>query len=189
MRLNAIVGNGDKSNRAEYDFYATPFSITRAILDREALEGTTLEPAAGEGHIVKVLREFYPDMEIVATDLIPRTNTFGIDVKGGVDFLKYEGRHFDNVVTNPPFNCGTAFIEKALEVAEKKIIIFGKIQLLTGLKRRELFLRTPPSAVYILARRPHLLRNGTEEIHASLMDFAWYVWDKSFEGEPRVRWI
>lgn len=70
-------------DRAENDYYATPFEATRAILDREHLVGSILEPAAGEGHISKVLRDYYPKSNIVSTDLVHRSDRFGCGVVGG----------------------------------------------------------------------------------------------------------
>ena len=70
-------------DRAENDYYATPFEAKRAILDREKLVGSILEPAAGEGHISKVLRDYYPESNIVSTDLVHRSDRFGCGVVGG----------------------------------------------------------------------------------------------------------
>ncbi len=43
----SLAGMSPTRSRAEHDFYATPFEATRAILDREQLVGSILEPAAG----------------------------------------------------------------------------------------------------------------------------------------------
>lgn len=66
----SLAGMSPTRERVTNDFYATPFNATEAILKREKLFGSILEPAAGQGHISKVLKEFYPYSEIVSTDLV-----------------------------------------------------------------------------------------------------------------------
>lgn len=69
-----LCGSDPSRGRVENDYYATPYSATKAILDKLDLgNDTILEPSAGEGHIVKVLKEYYPNNEIVANDLIDAT--------------------------------------------------------------------------------------------------------------------
>ena len=74
----------------------------RQLLDKLPLNPKTiLEPSAGQGHIVKVLKEYFKNAEIEATDLIDRGYC-----EGGVDFLKkdYGDKKYDLIITNPPFN-------------------------------------------------------------------------------------
>lgn len=68
----SLAGMSPTRSRVENDYYATPFEATEAILSREELHGSILEPAAGEGHISKVLREHYPNSQIISTDLVQR---------------------------------------------------------------------------------------------------------------------
>lgn len=196
-----LVGDNPERGRVENDYYATPFSATEALLNAlnesgETLSsGTILEPSAGEGHIVKVLKDFYPYNEIVANDIAYRSSRLGIDVNGGIDFLNYEPhRKFDTIITNPPFALAQEFIEKALELSNHYVIMFAKIQLLEGDKRRKMFDNSPLKYVYVFSKRVNPLRNGeaTDENGkpwASTMCFAWFVWEKDYEGEPIIRWI
>lgn len=66
----SLAGMSPTRSRVENDYYATPFEATEAILSREELHGSILEPAAGEGHISKVLREHYPNSQIISTDVV-----------------------------------------------------------------------------------------------------------------------
>lgn len=110
-----LAGMSTTRDRVDNDFYATPENAIRAILDNEKLEGSILEPSAGQGHISRLLKEYYPYSEIVSTDLVQREERFGIQIQGNIDFLTYDfNRKFDNVITNPPFNIATSIIEKAL---------------------------------------------------------------------------
>ena len=190
-----LAGMSTTRDRVDNDFYATPRNAIEAILNEVKLDGSILEPAAGQGHISKVLKEYYPYSEIVSTDLIQREERFGIPIQGGVDFLTHEfNRKFDNVITNPPFNLAQEFIEKALELSNDKVIMFAKIQLLEGNKRRELFDNTPLKYVYVFSKRVNPLRNGEEldekgKPWSSTMCFAWFVWEHDYEGEPIIRWL
>lgn len=196
-----LVGDNPERGRVENDYYATPFNATEALLNALNESGETLssdtilEPSAGEGHIVKVLKDFYPYNEIVANDIAYRGSRLGIDVNGGIDFLNYEPhRKFDTIITNPPFALAQEFIEKALTLTNRRVIMFAKIQLLEGDKRRKMFDNSPLKYVYVFSKRVNPLRNGeaTDENGkpwASTMCFAWFVWKKDYEGEPIIRWI
>lgn len=196
-----LVGDNPERGRVENDYYATPFNATEALLNALNESGETLsgdlilEPSAGEGHIVKVLKDFYPYNEIVANDIAYRGSRLGIDVNGGIDFLNYEPhRKYDTIITNPPFALAQEFIEKALTLTNRRVIMFAKIQLLEGDKRRKMFDNSPLKYVYVFSKRVNPLRNGeaTDENGkpwASTMCFAWFVWDLEYEGEPIVRWL
>ena len=190
-----LVGMSTTRDRVDNDFYATPRNAIEAILNEVKLNGSILEPAAGQGHISKLLKEYYPYSEIVSTDLIQREERFGIPIQGGVDFLTHEfNRKFDNVITNPPFNLAQEFIERSLQLSNDKVIMFAKIQLLEGNKRRELFDNTPLKYVYVFSKRVNPLRNGEEldengKPWSSTMCFAWFVWEHDYEGEPIIRWL
>lgn len=191
-----LAGDNPERGRVDNDYYATPFNATEAILNKvDLFNDTILEPAAGEGHIVKVLKEHYPHNEITANDLIKRDSRFGIDVNGNIDFLTYNpNRKFDTIITNPPFSLAQQFIEKALTLANHYVIIFAKIQLLEGNDRRKMFDKTPPKYVYVFSKRVNPLRNGEERDEngkpwASTMCFAWFVWEIGHTGDTVVKWI
>lgn len=190
-----LAGISTTRERVCNDFYTTPASAVEAILNEVKLEGSILEPAAGQGHITKVLKEYYPNSEIISTDLIQRENKFDIPIQGGVDFLTYEfGRKFDNIITNPPFNLAQEFIERSLKLSNDKVIMFAKIQLLGGSKRRKMFDNSPLKYIYVFTKRVNPMRNGEEldekgNPWASTMCFAWFIWEHGYKGEPVVRWL
>ena len=63
LKGSQLVGGSSKTRkRTENDFYATPPDATRMILREVKFSGANiLEPACGQGHISKVLKEFYSD--------------------------------------------------------------------------------------------------------------------------------
>lgn len=56
----SLAGMSTTRERVDNDFYATPFNAIEAILNEIQLNGSILEPAAGQGHISKILKEYYP---------------------------------------------------------------------------------------------------------------------------------
>ena len=116
-------GKSKLSERQIDDFYATPEQTTRKLLDKIELKGSILECACGQGHISKVLKEYYPENKIISTDIVDRG--YADEIK---DFLKDEFDNVDTVITNPPFKYAKEFVEKGLEVANDKVIMLLKIQ-------------------------------------------------------------
>lgn len=189
MNGYSLAGMSTTRNRVDNDYYATPPETTRAILDEVVLNGSIWEPACGAGHISEVLKEYYPNSQIISTDLVNRG--YGT---GGFDFLTHEGGKVDNIITNPPFKLAKEFIEKSLEFASDKVIMFAKIQLLEGAARRDMFDNTPLKYVYVFSKRQNPLRNGSPvdengKKWSSTMCFAWFVWEQGYEGEPIIRWV
>lgn len=188
-----IAGGNPERGRVENDFYATDPKSTRTLLDTIKFVGDTfLEPCCGEGHIAKVIKEYYPNAKITAFDIVDRG--YG---EGGIDFLTYKTEEkFDNVITNPPYSLAQEFIEKSLDLVNEngKVAMFLKIQFLEGTKRKEFFDKVPLKYVYVFRARqsPWMNGNPTNEQGkkwSSTMCFGWYIFEKGFVGEPIIRWL
>lgn len=190
-----LAGGNSTSKREENDFYATNPETLKMFLYEfwkdNTFEGNEiLEPACGQGHISKTLKELLPNFNITSTDLIDRG--YGV---GGIDFLTYDYKKmFDVVITNPPFSLAKEFIEKGLKISNKHVIMLCKIQLLEGTKRKEMFFNTPLKYVYVHTTRQATWKEGKPldpngKKWATTMCLAWFVWDKDYKGEPIIRWI
>lgn len=182
-----LAGGNPSRGRVENDFYATHPDSTKALLAVEEIIYPVLEPACGEGHISKLLEQY----KVKSFDLIDRG--YG---NVGVDFLTNEFTgDYNTIITNPPFNLFQQFVEKALKIAKKKVIMFGKLQALEGQKRATFLQKTPLKYIYVFKKRQQPMRNGKENDEitgkkmSSTMAFAWFVWEKDYEGEPIIRWI
>jgi len=119
--------NIPKNNKLEKIY--TPKALTLEMLDileEFFTEPITefLEPAAGDGAIIDVLREVYPDTPIKAVDIYNESKRDDIYE---MDFFKTKIPHKKGRVTimNPPFSKGIKFIEKALELSDYVISITG----------------------------------------------------------------
>lgn len=181
--------NNVNGQRRKNDFYSTPFSMTQQLLDREDFTGSIsiLEPACGEGAILKVLKEH------------PTTNfkrIEGYDLSQGKDFLK-EDIQYDAIITNPPFSLAKEFILKAKEVSRNKFAMLLPLSYLHGEERyKEIYQDTnfPLSHIYVFTRYPMLgdkLRDDGK-YRTGMVVFAFFIWDKvkplSKEG-PIIKWI
>lgn len=188
-----LAGGNPSRGRVDNDFYATPHKTTEALFKVERFLGNVWEPACGNGMMSEVIKKYNP---IISSDLIDRG--YG---KTGIDFLKiptinpdpnYD--HYNNIITNPPFNLFQEFAEKALYEATDKVALFGKLQVLEGQKRATFLENSPLRTVYVFKKRQNPLRNGLPvdengKPWASTMAFAWYVWEKGYEGDPIIKWL
>jgi len=186
-----LAGGNPARGRVENDFYATHPDSTKALLEVENIIYPALEPACGEGHISKLLDAG----GIISTDLVYRG--YGT---GDINFLKTDfdillpTHEFQTVITNPPFKYFQEFVEKALNISNRKVIMFGKLQALEGQKRATFLETTPLKTIYVFKKRQQPMRNGKEyddngKKLSSTMAFAWYVWEIGYEGEPTIKWI
>lgn len=190
-----LAGTSTTRERVNNDYYATAYESTKALLDVESFEGDVfLEPCVGGGHISEMLKEYYPNAKVLGCDLVDR----GYPNTKVCDFITYDfkERVFDNIVTNPPYSLAQEFLEKSMSVVKRngKIAMFLKIQFLEGAKRRDMFKKYPPRYIYVFSKRQNPWRNGSSvdekgKPWSSTMCFAWFVWEKGFEGEPIIRWI
>lgn len=183
----SLSGTSTTRERIENDYYATPEESTIALLERENFTGSILEPCCGEGHISEILKS--KGFQVLSNDLIDRG--YG---ETHEDFIRSTSLKADNVITNPPFKLAKEFIEKSLEVSNKKVAMFCKIQLLEGVSRREMFENTPLRTVYVFTKRQTPLRNGSPydengKKWSSTMCFAWFVWEHGYTGKPQIEWI
>lgn len=159
------------SQRHPDDFYVTPDWAVEAIVKELPYFETVLEPAAGDGAIMKVLaREYNATLVQPAVPLIARRlqgmeideeraalcNKDGLSVQQG-DFLKFPwaaGR-FDLIITNPPFSLAMDFLKQALWLAGRKghVCMLLRLAWMASATRMP-FHRAYPSDAYVLNKRP-----------------------------------
>ena len=179
------ASNHSLKEREKNDYYATSPEAVNKLLEHEKLETNLWEPACGEGHLSKRLIEF--GHNVYSTDLINRN--FGV---GGVDFLT-ENKKFDgSIITNPPYKYCTEFILKALELIDDghHVYMFLKLTALEGQARYEkVFSNHPPKKVYVFSKRIPCAKNGEFGDVSSAVAYAWYVWEKGYQGETIISWI
>nr|DAW09326.1 MAG TPA: adenine-specific methyltransferase [Caudoviricetes sp.] len=176
----SIVG----ADREQHDFYATEPKAVELLLEEEQFQQNILEPCCGLNHITNVLRE--NGYQVTTSDFIDRG--VGAEVKDFFDYTCWNG----DIVTNPPYSQALNFVEHSLNIIEDgcKVAMFLKIQFLEGKKRKEFFKNYPPKYIYVASGRLRCAKNGEfESYKSSPVCYAWFIWEKGFQGEPSVRWI
>ena len=158
------------------ELYCTPPHITKALLRREIFGPRIWEPAAGRGHIVRVLRECgYED--VVASDLHDWGS--GYDQR---DFLISE-MECDSLVTNPPYSLAHQFVCHAKRVVTHKFAMLLPIQFdftRAWMDRHERDRVFPLKAWYgFLNSIPWENFDQTP----GLRKHAWFVFERGFKGE------
>ena len=189
MKSARMLGVNPNFQREENDFYATdPMAIEAALptLQRLGLQQDVWECACGQGHISKVLHE--KGYRVKSSDLINRG--FG-EVQ---DFLTCNEPFKGDILTNPPFKSAVEFVKHGMGLidAKAKIFLFLKIQFLESRARKELFGQYPPKFVAVYSERQKCAMNGDFASYcknANTQCYAWFVFEKAFDGTPQILWI
>ncbi len=169
------------------DLYETPKWATEQLLKVEEFVGLILEPACGLGAISDVIKEQL-QTRVVSRDLID----YGYGRT--CDFLS-DWEHFyeiDNIITNPPYVLAEQFIQKSKLIANNKIAMILKLSFLESEGRRELFADTnfPLRTVYVFRKRVQMYPHGINRPkNSGTIAYAWFVWDKHYQGKTMVEWI
>ena len=141
----------------------------------------------------------YPDA-IIATDIQERASSieFPRDVGPQYDFLSDDYQlpvdtHIDYIIMNPPYSTIEPFTIRALEIAERGILMLGRLQFLEGKGRYENILKdNPPTDIYVYVDRIKCYKNGDESDNSSSAQaYAWFYWDlmKKDQVFPQLHWI
>lgn len=193
--------------RDALDYYATPPAEVTNILEVLGLDLTganILEPCCGGGHMVEGIWQYNKSANILATDIMQRTNYFLTrDAVGDTimyhygtkyDFLSddYPIEHADYVIMNPPFSVIIPFVQRSLEIADKGVLMLGRLKFVEGQKRyAEIFKDNPPTKIWAYVDRIACYKNGDfSEKPSSIEAYAWFYWDKSDTSkETKFDWI
>jgi hypothetical protein len=154
------------------------------------------EPAAGTGNLSNYLRERY--YKVVASDLKIRGAK---NVVEGIDFLsikdykqEFKGATPRIILTNPPYSLATEFIEHALEILPEGglYIALMNITYLAGQKRyQRVYSKGSLREIYVFSKRIECWKNGErpKDKCGSIANYAWYVFQKGFKGQPTLYWL
>ena len=145
------------------------------------------ECACGKGNLAKVLIE--NNFMVVATDIKDR----GFGYPRNVDFLK-TGPMGRIILTNPPYSLATEFIEHALEILPEEglYIALMNITYLAGQKRyQRVYSKGSLREVYVFSKRIECWKNGQKpkDKCGSIANYAWYVFQKGYIGQPTLYWL
>lgn len=167
--------------RVALDHYATPAWAVRAILPRLPM-GSVIDPCAGEGKLLEVVREAWACQSIVGYELDAgraaacQAGGFECEERDALSPAPWDG--CDVIITNPPYARADAFVERALteRAPGTWVAMLLRLNWLGGIKRSA-FHREHPADVFVLPRRPSFTGGGTDAT-----EYAWFVWAKGGGG-------
>lgn len=189
--VDTTVGNVKRrANKAAYahdstvvrhhaDDYPTPPGFVEPLLEALALSRDTpiMEPCAGGGHLVAVLREHFD--RVYFDDLH----------YSGKDFLEAPVPEKPSpgwIITNPPYKHGEAIIRQALKQADNVAMLLNSSFLESVTRSIGLFAEHKPSEIYMNNRRMRI-EGGKSSVFAHV----WVVWRREpvVPGETVYRWL
>lgn len=183
---NGASNHSKAGNRAILDYYATEPRATEVLLDVEKFNRNIWECACGEMHISDILEEY--GYKVYKTDIVERSRKLD-DV---IDFLEYCKPWSGDIITNPPYKQARQFIQKALDIVSmgNKVAMFLKLTFLESKDRKQFFLENPPKRIYVSSSRLYCAKNGDfSKPYSSAVAYAWYLWEKGYQGETIIKWI
>ena len=202
--------------REEDDFYATDPQAIEALFNAPCYSHTQVtelflkhgkndpyfyiwECAAGNGNLSNWLRK--NGYNVIASDLKYRGCKDG-SIIDGIDFLKtYPHNKFKGgaahpfvILTNPPYSLATEFIKHALDILPDGglYIALMNITYLAGQKRyKEIYSGGVLREVYIFSKRIECWRNNDKQNYGGkkMVDFAWFVFQKGYNGNCNLYWL
>lgn len=214
----AVKSKNSNNERQEDDFYATDPRAIEALFTAPCYSHTQVtellkigradpyfyiwECAAGNGNLVNWMRENC--YNVVASDI---KNRGGNGVVPNVDFLKTKDiKWFVNkigfgdsgfvtplvILTNPPYSLATEFIEHALEILPDGglYIALMNITYLAGQDRyKRVYSKGTLREVYVFSKRVECWKNNVPSGYSSIANYAWYVFQKGYNGQPTIYWL
>ena len=166
--------------RSEADNYATPAWAIKRLLDVYQPWGRVwMEPAAGDGVIIRTVNEVAPELKWIACELReecrPGLLHTLVDPRRVIitDFIQKPpaiplGKQVDVVITNPPYRLAQEFIETSFRYAPVVLMLL-RLNFL-GSDDRAGFLRKYPPDVFVLPNRPSFKGNGKTDSP----EYAWF---------------
>ena len=171
-----------------HDAYSTPPVAVEALLKVESLPHRIWEPAAGRGAIVRTLRS--AGHIVIASDILHYD--FPLDFEG--DFLEQvrPPAGTELIMTNPPYRLATEFVDHALTLCPR-VIMLCRLAFLESERRSRILDTGTLAAVHVFKRRlPMMHRESwTGPRASSAMPFAWFVWWRDHNGRAvvdRIDW-
>lgn len=173
------------------DDFPTPPWATRALIEhvikkpKSLRQMSCLEPACGQGHMAKVLKEYFG--EVQASDIA----AYGYSDQK--DFLRapFSAKSFDWLITNPPFKSAEEFVLRARDLATKGVAILTRTVFIESIGRYDrLFSKTPPAYFAQFTERVPMVKGRLDKKASTATGYCWLVWqiDRS-ETKTEVVWI
>jgi hypothetical protein len=176
--------------RLAHDNYPTPPGPVHRLLERVRIPGGRwLEPAAGDGAIIRAVLEVHRDVQWTAVELRARCRRALTTLTPRVvigDYLRLARTgalgSFDATITNPPYELALDYVQIGLR-ARGVLALLLRLNWL-GSQHRAGLLREHMPDVYVLPNRPSFPRRGYRKGGTDATEYAWCVWPA---GDKRRR--
>lgn len=180
----SATNRGTKRNEA--DFYKTPLDSVYSLLDNYndiSENDSILEPGAGNGNIIRALRERGYKNHISAIELRQEEEATLKEIADHVgifDFVDNAGKigdlKYDVIIGNPPYTMAKEFIDISLSMLRPggRLIFLLRTNFLESKRRFEWWQDKLPNKLYVLAKRPSFTGKGTDAT-----SYSWFIWEKS----------
>lgn len=192
------------------DYFPTPPFATRALcewleerLGRSLSTMSAWEPACGEGHMVRPLREYFRTVR--ASDVHPYVTIDGqaFELVDFANQLMPPMGAADFIITNPPFMLAEQFIAASMARSRVGFALFVRSAFLEGQERYDtLWTVNPPTHILQFTERVVLLKDrliqsgkvdpfaekpGTKASTAT--SYVWLVWLHHSEPDTFFEWL
>lgn len=184
-------GRGTKSGGPD-DVYPTPAWCVQRLLEVwHPRPGAILEPAAGDGAIIRAAKAvlaadhnwYTVECRATCEQVLIATGARGVDI---ADFRSWRPRNADvarqiiqTVLTNPPYTMAEEMVRHAREIApDADIVMLLRLGFLSSAERVEFYKVIGTPDLYVLPNRPGFTFNGKTD----QTDYAWFIWPA---GPPR----
>lgn len=174
-----------KEKTSSNDLYNTPIEALEAawcagIFDQFR---NYHDPCNGLGEISNFLNS--RGKSCTTADIIDYGNGATVE-----DFLTYGCFGAECIVFNPPFLLTEQFIDRALSLCDN-LIMFNRATALEAPRRsiKHQSGEWPLKVFYSFANRVSCTKGVDREPTASSVWYGWYVYDKSYKGNPEIKWL
>ena len=176
------VQNKRNTDSEVNDYYATDPKALENLLGLETFKSPILEPCCGEGHLSEVLKD--AGYEVWSSDIIDRGYGAVRDVK---EYMQWDG----DIITNPPYKQAQEIIEHCIDIVPDgaEVVMFLKLLFLESKKRKIFFEKYPPRRIWVSSSRISCGKNGVFLKGSSAVCYAWFVWEKGYQGETIINWF
>ncbi len=170
--------------RRERDLYETPEWATAAVVPHLPDSATRIwEPACGGMKMVNAINKFRPRIGVAKQT----------DISTGADFFAWtdSAPEVNAIVTNPPYELATEFIEHALRLMESRrgvVAMLLRTDFDHAKSRSHLFRDCPAFAKKLVLTRRIVWFEPEPGAKGKSPSFnhAWFIWDWAHEGAPAL---
>jgi hypothetical protein len=174
-------------DRHPQDWYVEPTWTSRRLFELHKFSGSILDPACGMCNIV--YSSIAAGYETFAADIVRRHPVYDIEIK---DWLEDDGRHWENIVSNPPFRYAESFTKLCLWRARYQVALLLPSKWKHGDTRSRWLESTPLEWIMPITPRPSMppgtVIEAGQKPGNGIADYCWYIWRHGYQGEPKTKW-